>query len=88
MLKKNNLVMGLALGVVAPLIAFLFAEYTSLGVRFSDKPLALYAIAGVVNLLLIRYYYKLQASRTAGGFMFVTFVGVLLLLFFKQGVAV
>lgn len=88
MLKKNNLFIGFVLGVIAPFIAFLFTEYTSLGLRFSDKPLALYAIAAVVNLLLIRYYYKLQASRTGGGLLFITFIGVLLLLFLKQGITV
>lgn len=88
MLKKNNLLLGVLLGAVAPLIALLFTEFTSLGQRFADKPLTLYAIGGAVNLLLVRYYYKQQTSRTGGGVMGITFVGLILLLYLKGGVSV
>lgn len=88
MFKKNNLFIGILLGAVAPLVAYLFTEYTALGVRFANKPLLLYAIAGVVNLLLVRSFYKQQASKTGGSIIGITFIGLLLLLFFKGGIKV
>lgn len=84
MFKRNNLIFGLLLGAIAPLIAFLFTEHTSFGARFVDKPLTLYAIAGVVNLLVLRYFYKQQLPRTGGGIMAFTFLGLVLLLIFKR----
>ena len=88
MLKKNDVFVGFLLGAIAPLIAYLFTEYTTLGARFANKPLLLYAIAAAVNLLLVRYYYKRQASKTGGSIMGITFVGLLLLLFLKGGINV
>lgn len=88
MLKKNNLLLGILLGAMTPIIAFLLDEYTPLGARFVDKPLTLYAIGGAVNLLMVRYYYKQQASKTGGGIMGITFIGLLLILYFKGGIRV
>jgi len=88
MFKKNNLFVGILLGAIAPLIAYLFTEYTALGVRFTNKPLLLYAVAGVVNLLLVRYFYKQQATKTGGSIVGITFIGLLLLLFLKGGVKI
>ncbi|MCL4641329.1 MULTISPECIES: hypothetical protein [Olivibacter] len=88
MLKKNNPLLGILLGAIAPLIAFLFNEYTSLGSKFADKPLTLYAIAGAVNLLIVRYCYKQQASKTGGSVMGITFIGLILILYFKGGIKV
>ena len=88
MLKKNDVFVGFLLGAIAPLIAYLFTEHTALGTRFQEKPLLLYAVAAAVNLLLVRYFYKQQASKTAGSIIGITFIGLLLLLFFKDGIKI
>ncbi|GAA4797008.1 hypothetical protein GCM10023231_26880 [Olivibacter ginsenosidimutans] len=85
MLKKNNLFTGAALGAVAPVMAYWLTEHTSLGTRFVDKPLLLYVIAATLNLLLARYFYRRQAAKTGGSLIGITFVGLLLLLVFKEG---
>lgn len=84
MFKRNNLFFGVLLGVIAPLIAYLLSEHSQLGNRFADKPLTLYAIAGVVNLLILRYFYKQELTRTGGGMVALTFFGLVLLLLFKK----
>lgn len=86
MFKKNHLLVGVVIGAVAPIIAYLFAEYTALNERFADKPLTVYMIAGAVNLLLLRYFYKRGVSQTAGGIMAITFLGIILLLVFKKNI--
>lgn len=88
MLKKNNLLVGILVGAMAPLIAFFFVEYTALGDRFADKPLTFYAIAGAINLFLVRFYYKHQASKTGGSIMGITFIGLIMLLYFKGGIRI
>jgi len=86
--KKNNLFIGIIIAFIAPLIAYFFTEYTSLGARFGNKPLALYSIAGAVNLLIARYFYKHRASKTGGGVIAITFAALLLLLFLKGGITI
>jgi len=84
MFKKNNFFFGFLLGAIAPLGAFLLAEHSSLGDYFTDKPLTLYAIAAVVNLITLRYFYKQGLTKSGGGMMAVTFLGLILLLLFKK----
>lgn len=84
MFKRNNLFFGVLLGVIAPLIAYLLSEHSPLGNHFADKPLTLYAVAGVVNLLILRYFYKQELTRTGGGIVALTFFGLVLLLLFKK----
>ncbi|QNL49975.1 hypothetical protein H8S90_25370 [Olivibacter sp. SDN3] len=88
MMKKNHLFAGIIVGAIAPIIACLFAEHTVLHERFADKPLTLYMIAGTVNLLLLRYFYKKDASQTAGGVIAITFMGIILLLVFKENITI
>ena len=84
MFKRNNFFFGFLLGAIAPLAAFLLAEHSPLGGYFTNKPLTLYAIAAVVNLLILRYFYKQGLTRTGGGMMALTFLGLLLLLLSKK----
>lgn len=76
--------MGFLLGAIAPITAFLLTEHSSLGDYFTSKPLTLYAIAAVANLLILRYFYKQGLTKSGGGMMAVTFLGLILLLLFKK----
>lgn len=84
MFKRNNFFFGFLLGTIAPLVAFLLAEHSPLGDYFTNKPLTLYAIAAVVNLLTLRYFYKQGLTKSGGGMMAATFLGLILLLLFKK----
>jgi len=87
-MRKNNVGYGLLIGAIAPLIAFLFTTYTSLGERLGDKPLLLYAFAGLINLWEVRICYKKQFTKTAAGIIAITFASVLLLILFKRKIMV
>lgn len=85
-LAKNHFLFGLLMGLVAPIIAFIFTEYTTLGLRFAAKPFALYAMATGVNLLLLRYFYRRDLPDSGKGMIFITFV-VAIALFLREPLA-
>jgi len=54
---KNNLGIGILLGAIAPMIAYLVSTYTTLFEKtISEKPMLIYAIAVFINLLVIRFF--------------------------------
>ncbi|UZJ65171.1 hypothetical protein OKW96_02605 [Sphingobacterium sp. KU25419] len=56
---KNNLGIGILLGAIAPLIAYLISTYTTLFEKtIAEKPMLIYAVAVFINLLAIRFYSK------------------------------
>ena len=83
MFRKNSFLIGAALGAVMPLLAYILTHFTAWEWFFGNKPLSLYVIAGLINLLLLRYYYRNNMENNARGVMLVTFIGVLLLIFGK-----
>jgi len=81
---KNNFWQGLLLGVMAPLLAFLLERYSGLvEALLGEKRLGIYFLAVILNLLLVRFFYRgnPQKDRLAKGVMFITFVAMLLLLY-------
>ena len=84
-MKRDNLFFGSFLGMIAPVIAYLLTLFNMDSI-INNKPLALYAIAVLLNLLLMRYFYHFKLSRSAQGVIFVTFIialGVLFIADFK-----
>lgn len=79
----NNIYLGMLIGAVSPLIAFLLTLYTNWGTLLTNKPVGLYVLAAVINLLLLRFYYKRDQENTARGVILVTFIGVMVLIFTK-----
>jgi len=61
-----------------PLASYLLIWSNLLAIQ---KPLAVFAVAGLLNLLLIRYFYHFQLSKSAQGIVFSTFIALLFLLF-------
>ena len=75
-MNKDYFVFGTMLAIPAPVLAFVSI---SMGVTpfVEHKPAILYAIALLVNLFLMRYYYGKGLSKTAQGIIFMTFIIVI-----------
>ena len=84
-MKKDNLFLGILLGMIAPIIAFLMSRYSLTGIEIGDKNLSFYTVAALLNLLLMRYYYRNEMGNTARGIILITFIGALAVLFFREG---
>lgn len=79
LIMKNNLGIGILLGAIAPLIAYLISTYTTLFEKTtSEKPMLIYAIAVFVNLLVLRFLFKVEKSALAKGVLVATFIATML----------
>lgn len=80
-MQGNPFLSGLVLGLLAPVAAHILTKFTSLPFFIGSKPLGLYVIAALINLLLVRYFYRNGREPMARGVILITFVLVLLLIF-------
>lgn len=79
---KNSLVVGTLLGVVFPVIAFFVTNYTDLQTAFfSDKPIAIYVIAAVINIIIFRFSYRAGKDEFAKGVLLATFLAMIVFIF-------
>lgn len=79
---KNSLFIGAAIGIVFPVFAYIFTVYTDLQTSFfSDKPIAIYVIAAVINLVIFRFSYRAGNDSFAKGVLLTTFLAMLVLVF-------
>lgn len=85
--RSDNFFAGTILGLIFPLLAFVLTRWTDWAMLIGNKPLSLYVIAALFNLLLVRYYYRQGKENAARGVVLMTFIGVLLLIF-VQGVRI
>jgi len=76
--KRNSFLFGCALGLFAPVVAYLLKSFTALGTM--THPLTLYVIAALINLLLIRFFYRNALDRSAMGIVLITFIALLVLI--------
>lgn len=83
-MKKDNLFFGLAIGLVAPLLAHIITLYNLTGIDIGEKKLSFYVIAAMINLLLVRYYYRNEMGNSARGIILVTFIGALVVLLLRE----
>ncbi len=77
----------MAIGLICPLTAYLLTTYTSFPERFfPTKPLIAYVVAAAINLLLVRIFYRktMPQEKAARGVMLVTFLGMLVFLYFHK----
>jgi len=79
--RRNTFIFGCAIGAVAPAIAHLLTLFTSWNMMLGNKPLSLYVISALINLLLVRFFYRNALERSARGVVLITFVAALLLIF-------
>lgn len=71
---------GILLGMIFPAIAFLLVKF-DVGNLINNKPFALYAVVAMLNLLIMRYFYRSGLTKTGQGIILITFLIAMLLLF-------
>jgi len=80
---KNNIVIGVLLGSILPLLAWLLSEVFFKGVLIENKPGVPYLIAVGINLILLKFTYKANADKAGIGLFIVTFIVLLLVFILK-----
>lgn len=80
---KNNVVVGMLLGLILPLLAYIFSEVFLKAEIIADKPGVPYLIAVGLNLILMRFLYKYGSDKAGMGVFIVTFLTLLLAFIFK-----
>ena len=81
-MKKDSFILGFSTAVLAPIVAFLLSTYTSLQQDyFANKPIALYVLAAVINLIVVRFSYRAGYEKFAKGIILLTFLAMLILIF-------
>lgn len=80
-MQQHPFLSGLGIGLLAPLCAHGLTRFTTLSVPFGSKQLGLYVIAALINLLIVRYFYRKGLEQTARGVIFTTFILAMLLIF-------
>jgi hypothetical protein len=78
---KNNFWIGLGIGAIFPALAHVLVRFTDLELHFlPEKPMAIYTIAVLVNLILLRFIYRAGNDHTGKGIMVSTFLAMVLYL--------
>lgn len=80
-MQRNSFLAGIGIGLLPLLIAYVLTNFTPLSISFGLKPLGLYVIAALINLLVIRYLYQRGLEQAARGVILSTFVLAMLLIF-------
>jgi hypothetical protein len=78
MFKKDQFFTGLLVGVMSPAIAFFLVEIMGFNMEILGKKHLLYIASVVINLLLLRYFFRNDCTKTASGIIFSTFISALL----------
>ena len=84
MFKQNNILFGVILGFIAPVIALLVKYQLKGNLYLVNKPLMPYFIAIAINLVLVRVLHKKELDKTGRGIMLGTFTAMLLVLVLKS----
>ena len=83
-MKRNHISLGLFLGALAPLLAYIITYFDLTGIDLGEKKMSFYVLAALVNLLLVRYYYRNEMINTARGIILITFMGAIAVLFLRD----
>ena len=78
MFKKDKFITGLLVGFVSPAIAFFLVEVLGYDGEILGKKHLLYIASVVINLLLLRFFFRSDRSQIASGIIFSTFISALL----------
>lgn len=83
MFKRNNLLTGIIIGLILPVLAGIAFECAFTNVVLFNKKGMPYVIVILLNLLLLRFFAKKEADRIVQGIMLVTFVFAVLVFLFR-----
>lgn len=84
MLKKDNVWLGVILGLVCPGIAFFFVEILKKNITFLKKDDLLYIGCVAINLFLVRYFFREDKENTARGVISSTFICAFIFMYYKM----
>lgn len=78
---KDSFWLGILVGMLAPILAYVLSDHTDIQISyFVDKPIAIYVIAALINLIVVRFTYRAGKESFAKGMVFITFVAMLILI--------
>ena len=83
MIKKDNVWIGMLVGLVFPAIAFFFVEILKKNISFLKKDDLLYIGCVAINLFLVRYFFNQDKENTGRGIIGATFVCAFIFFFYK-----
>lgn len=83
-MKIDNFFYGLVLGAVTPTIAYGISQSNFANIDLGEKQFSYYIVAALVNLLLVRYFYRNDRSNSARGIILITFIAALAAIFLKD----
>jgi tryptophan-rich sensory protein len=84
MFKSDKLFWGFLVGLIAPVLAFISEEVLNFNFQMSGKKDLLYIASAVVNLFMVRIFFKQERVKTAEGVMLSLFTCGLLYYIFKH----
>lgn len=84
MLKRDNVWIGLVLGLILPGLAFFFVEILKKNIKVLEKDDLLYIGCVALNLLLVRYFVRSYKENTAKGIIAATFVCAFIFFYYKM----
>ncbi|MCO4292560.1 hypothetical protein NF867_06785 [Solitalea sp. MAHUQ-68] len=82
--KKDSFLLGFVLGIIVPVISFILVEFIHLGDRIGVRDSSIYLLGLIINLFLVRYYFKNGISNAGKGVFLISFLVVLAVFFFKS----
>lgn len=83
MFKKDNVWLGLFLGLLLPGLGFVIVELLKRNLVYLAKADLLYIGCVAINLLLLKYAYKKELEATAKGIISATFICALIFFYYK-----
>ena len=84
MFRKDNVWVGLILGIVLPGTAFFVTEVLKKNIRILQKDDLLYIGCVALNLILVKYFYRTDKENMAKGVVASTFICAFLFLYYKM----
>ncbi|GAA4521188.1 hypothetical protein [Sphingobacterium thermophilum] len=84
-MQKKDFILGMVIGVIAPLASYLLTQYTSLQQDyFVEKPIAIHVLAAAINLIVVRFAYRAGKESLAKGVMLLTFLAMVVLIWLTK----
>lgn len=84
-MQKKDFILGMVIGVIAPLASYLLTQYTSLQQDyFAEKPIAIHVLAAAINLIVVRFAYRAGKESLAKGVMLLTFLAMVVLIWLTK----
>lgn len=84
MVRRDNMWLGVVLGLVLPGAAFFFVEILKENIEFLQKDDILYIGCVALNLILVRYFFSRHKEQTGRGIVLATFICAFIFFYYKM----